>query len=59
MMALQYNHNVSNLANTRYWTNSREGENAWQVTYTNKGMLSPVDSTAEGGEVFSVRCVKR
>ena len=59
MMALQYNHNVSNLANTRYWTNSREGENAWQVTYTNKGMLSPVDSTVEGGEVFSVRCVKR
>ena len=59
MMALQYNHNVSNLANTRYWTNSREGENAWQVTYTNKGMLSPVDSTVGGGEVFSVRCVKR
>ena len=59
MMALQYNHNVSNLANTRYWTNSREGENAWQVTYTNKGMLSPVDSTVEGSEVFSVRCVKR
>ena len=59
MMSLQYNHNVSNLATTRYWTNSRDGKDAWQVTHTNKAMLTNVDVTSGGAEVLSVRCVKR
>ncbi len=61
MMALMYNHDVTDVGSNRYWTTTREDSSrAWLVSLTNRAWASGIGTdTGADGVAMSVRCVKR
>ncbi|MCM1010912.1 MAG: fibrobacter succinogenes major paralogous domain-containing protein, partial [Fusobacterium sp.] len=61
MMALMYNHDISDVGSDRYWTTTREDSSrAWIVSSSNRAWAMAIgNSTGADGVAMSVRCVKR